>query len=495
MTHDNSQSGRLSEYWQLNQRGGLPSMEPPILSKLSDVAVYDVSTMVKILRVRPLALWTWEQQLGISNGEPTADPNRQKRRYSERDLAALLWLRDEVIAGKTPQDAAARLLGAQRGMRDLRYGVSGAMTSGPLTLDPPGAGPLPGMTSGELSSGALFPPPSTAYQPPMYDPARQARSDDDWNSTPTGSLGRATYPEMSASGMRATHPVHSGPLERRTGEPWGSGARNAPPNMRQGGFSAGPAPQPGGASGRLGAIYGSALDQPTFPPRGFSMSQSLSSLRELRPAVPLLLQAFSRFDTARAHAIVTEALRAYGVENVCIGLAQPAVIRISELWSNSELSNPEERFGLNYLREFMFAVFHSTQEPMGAPFAVVGCAPNETNDFGALLLAVLWRRAGLRVAYLGRGIDGDQLVQEPWPITPAVIALTATHPSRIRAMARIAKKLGELPAPQPVFAYWGPVFVRTPDLIRKLGGVYLGDDAAIATRHVRQLVSLETFDE
>jgi methanogenic corrinoid protein MtbC1 len=225
------------------------------------------------------------------------------------------------------------------------------------------------------------------------------------------------------------------------------------------------------------------------------MSQSLGSLRELRPAVAQLLQSFARFDTARANAVMTEALRNHGVENVCIGLVQPAVIRISELWSKSELSNPEERFGLNYLRSFMFAVFQSTQEPMGAPFAVVGCAPNETSDFGALLLAVLWRRAGLRVAYLGRGIDGDQLMEEPWPVTPTIIALTATMQQRIRALARIGKKLSEQPQPQTIFAYWGPIFVRNPDLRRKLGGIYLGDDAATATRHVRQLLNLDGYGE
>ncbi|HEY7974422.1 MAG TPA: B12-binding domain-containing protein, partial [Ktedonobacterales bacterium] len=402
--------------------------------------------------------------------------------------------------GETPQDATARLLGAQRGMRGLGYGASGPLNSGALGFDPPSHGPVAGMSSGALSSGALHAPPPNHYQPPAYDPSQPGGADNNaWAPPPTGSLGGASYPGASGggmpSGMRPTHPGQSGSLDQWAHDPRNAGGRGAPADTRPGGFAAGPAPQAGGPSGRLGTVYGGAVEPSAYPPRGFSMSQSLSSLRELRPAVPHLLQSFARFDTARAHAIMTEALRNYGVENVCIGLVQPAVIRISELWSKSELSNPEERFGLNYLREFMFAVFHSTQEPIGAPFAVVGCAPNETSDFGALLLAVLWRRAGLRVAYLGRGIDGDQLVQQPWPITPAIIALTATHSSRLRAMARIRKKLSELPTPQPIFAYWGPIFVRNPELIRKLGDIYLGDDAAVATRHVRQLVRLETYSE
>lgn len=470
-------------------------MEPPILSHYADDPVYDVTTMVQLLRVRPLALWTWEQHLGISDGETSGDPNRHKRRYSERDLAALFWLRDRVIAGETPQDATARLLGAQRGMSGLAQGVSQVMTSGALVLEPPDlrTGSLMesgALNSGALNSGALYPPQqprrSSGFDLPPY------RGPNEFGAPPTGALGSATYP--GSSGIRPTAGGQTSQLDPWNNESWGpartaGGGGYAP----AGGYATG-ALQLGGHSGQLGGVYASALEPPSFPARGYTMSQSLASLRELRPVVPQLLMAYARFDTARAQAILTEALNKYGVENVCIGLVQPAVNRISELWSKSELSNPEERFGLNNLRAFMFSVFQTTQEPLGAPFAVIACAPHETSDFGALLLAVLWRRAGLRVAYLGRGVDGDQLVQEPWPVTPAIIALTATTSQRMRSLARIGKRLAELPSPQPIFAYWGPVFVRHPDLMRKLPGVYLGDDPATATHHARQLVIPDGFE-
>jgi methanogenic corrinoid protein MtbC1 len=454
-----------------------------MLSQYSDAPIYEVTTMVQLLRVRPLALWTWEQHLGISSGDPNSESNRQKRRYSERDLAALLWLRDRVIAGETPQDATARLLGAQRGTRSLGYGVSGALTSGPLTLEPPNQ--EPGAMTGSL-----------AMQPPAYDPAQQRRPEAPWTGAPSGSLGAATYPGgMTGSGIRSTQPGRTSSHDPFANDPWSTGGWKPSTEMRPVAAPTSGRLQTGGPSGRLGSVYSAALEPPAFPQRGHSVSQSLSSIRELRPAIPQLLQAFARFDTARAQAVMSEALRIYGVENVCIGLVQPAIARISELWSKSELSNPEERFGLNYLRGFMFNVFQSTQEPMGAPFVVVGCAPKETNDFAALLLAVLWRRAGLRVAYLGRGIDADQLLQEPWPATPAVIALTATSSQRIRALARIGKKLAEMPSPQSTFAYWGPIFVRNPDLRRKLTGVYLGDDATTAIHQGQQIANVDIFGE
>lgn len=465
-------------------------MEPPILSHFSDQPVYDATTMVQMLRVRPLALWTWEQHLGISEGEAGGDANRHKRRYSERDLMALLWLRDRVIAGETPQDATARLLGAQRGMSGLAQGVSHVMTSGGLTLDPPER-PGGAMQSGALNSGALYPPPPPPRKPTGFDLPPYRGPDEYASPGPTGALGSAMYPGVS--GARPTGFGHTGQPEPWMNETWGP----TPPTggAAFGGSYGTHGLQQGGASGQLGGVYASALEPPAFNVRNYSMSQSLAKQRELRPYIPQLLSAYARFDTARAQVILNEALSRYGVENVCTGLVQPTVNRISELWSKSELSNPEERFGLNNLRGFMFSVFQTTQEPLGAPFAVVACAPNETSDFGAMLLAVLWRRAGLRVAYLGRGVDGDQLVQEPWPVTPAIIALTATSSQRLRALARIGKRLAEMPSPQPIFAYWGPMFVRNPELMRKLPGVYLGDDAATATHHACQLVNMDGFSD
>jgi len=511
-------------------------MEPPILSQYSDSPIYEISAMLTLVHVRPQALWYWSQSLGIS-GDPRSDLSGQRQRYSERDLVALLWMREMVVAGETPQDAAVRLLNAQRGVSGSGYShsgalgsgalVSGALGSGALGMEPPNwgtgngaSGPLGSPLGG--GSGGLYPSVSNGSSAPTYEPQQFNFADDLRTATQattqatTGAPGRVSYPNLSMSsgagmgsaGATPTQPGHGAPDLWRAEREWSSGVRNSTAELRSAGLSGLSGPlradlptpsqplQQGGFSGRLGAAYGAALEPPTYSGRSGVPSQSLSSLRELRPLMQQLLQAFARFDTARAQAILSEALRNQGVDNVCVGLVQPTVARISELWSKCEVTNPEERFALNFLRGFMFSVFNSTHEPLGAPLAVVGCAPNETSDFGALLLAVLWRRAGLRIAYLGRGIDGDQLLHEPrWPVTPSVFALTATTSQRIRALARIGKKVSELPAPTPLFAYWGPIFVRNPDLKRKVNGFYLGDDATTATQSVRRLLNMEGFGE
>ena len=465
-------------------------MEPPVLTKYSEAPLYDLNAVVKQINVRPLTLYAWEQQLGMTGSDPTHEHRTSKRRYSERDLVALLWVRDRVVAGETLHEAAARLLAAQRGSRGTGYPVARSMTSGPLG----GISTSPSLNSGQLSSGRLYEP--TAAN--MYDPS-QAGAPESWGQQTTGNLGAATYTGSGSLGLRSSYGAWGAPNDPMSGEHWNPNFVNPQTDTRPGGYASPHAPtgapQLGTPSGRLNPVFSFPIEPSAYISRDVNMNQSLASLRELRPYVPQLLQSFARFDTARASAVLTEAMRRVGVENVCIGLVQPAIARISELWSKSELSNPEERFALNYLRGFMYSVYHSTQEPIGAPFVIVGCAPNETSDFGALLLAVLWRRAGMRVAFVGRGIDGDQLLQQNWPITPALIALTANSSQRIRALARIGKRVLDLPSPQPIFAFCGPVFVRNPELRRKLTGVYLGDDAVTATRYARQLLNMDTFSE
>jgi methanogenic corrinoid protein MtbC1 len=216
-----------------------------------------------------------------------------------------------------------------------------------------------------------------------------------------------------------------------------------------------------------------------------------NSGRELRSQVSPLLRAFVAFDTANANRIVREALVAYPIESVCVSLLTAAFNRLSDLWNKNEVTLPEERFATNYLRGFLFSVFQQTPERANAPLVVVTCSPRETQDIYALMLAVFWRRAGARIVFLGQDVDGPALLKDVERLRPALLAVSAMTPQRIRALARIAKSIEQLPKPRPIFAYCGAVFARNPENQRKISGVYLGDDAGAATWHVRRLLGLE----
>lgn len=510
-------SGHLSDVARY-ARQDIMSVEPPALQTYRDAPIYDHTVILQLVGVRPLALWAWEQHIGISVGaRGTSELSGQKRRYSERDLVALLWLRERVIDGEAPQEAGARLIAAQR-LRNSGALNSGALNSGGLSSGGLGSNGLnaggissgdlagggqsgslggaqvaPGQYSGPLAAGGqsgAYPghPPQRRYTPSHSGPLQPI----DPPLGATGGLGGSAYaanePYIAGmsegeypSGSWATGGLSSSGQTR-------PGASSRPLTDRGVAFGAS-APRPSGQTGRLGSVYSAPMPI-VRPASGYDAARDQATARELRWLVSPMMEAFSRFDTAIANRLIQQALERYSVEVVCLGLAQPTIARVSELWSRSELTIPEERFALSYLRGFLASVFHSTMEPPDAPLAVVGCAQRETSDLAALMLAVFWRRSGLRVAYLGADAGADDLAQQRWAVVPAIICLTMSSTQRIRSVNHLAKQVRALPSPHAELCYAGAPFVRNPDLQRKVDAVYLGDDPASATTTVRRLLGM-----
>jgi hypothetical protein len=444
------------------------------------------------------------------------DPSSSGRRYSERDLVASLWLREQILNGISPNEAAARLLGphgtgrvntgslAASGSGSLSAppedGQRGRVNSGPFgenvimprsakptrrlsDLDPlPGSGPLPeGRTS--PNSGPL---PEGRYSPDSgpLNPNRLG-------TTGSGRLVPGEYTSPTSVPLPGSGILPgSGPL--RAGAP-GSNVLGVPYNKpeqqvehRVGGFTYQPLPPTATFEPTKQAT------ETTGPGVRWSGPGSQQGRgRELRVLLPQFIRAFSNFDTPVANYILTEALSSRSVETVCLGLVLPALTRLSDLNSRHEISAPEERFALNYAKSFLFSILYRTPERNDGPLTFIGCGPKELSEINALTLAVFWRRAGLRVIYLGQDIGADSLVEEVRKRRPALVSLTVTTTQRIRSLARVAKVLSQLDAPRPFVGFSGPIFVRNPELQRRVSGVYLGDDPATATWHVTNLLGAD----
>jgi methanogenic corrinoid protein MtbC1 len=209
---------------------------------------------------------------------------------------------------------------------------------------------------------------------------------------------------------------------------------------------------------------------------------------ELRALQQQLLHAFLSFDTAAANRVLELALSSRSFEAICLGLLQPTLAQVREKWSRRELSTPEERFALQYARAFLFSTFHRTYERPDAPMVVVAGGPREEEEIGVLIHAAFWRRARFRVVYLGPDAEGSSLIEQVREKHPALVALHITSAQRVRTLSRFAKDFSRIEAPRPFFAFTGPVFVRNPELKKKVSGVYLGDDPWQATWHLKHLL-------
>jgi methanogenic corrinoid protein MtbC1 len=409
--------------------------EPPRLDTLPDEPLYDISTVVQELSVRGPVLRAWEQQLGLSSQtRDGSSGTAQVRRYSERELVALKWVRDQVLAGVSLREAAGRLLAAQR----LSSRISSVSYPGSRSL---------GDSGGSLGQ-AVAPrqPSSTRPLQPNQDP---------WAMSARVPATTRRLAETDATGSS----WHSAPgIDSLASGNWRS---------------------PGAS------LAGRPLAD-RIPPQSTQRAE-----RDVSALAQPLLRAFAHFDTALANQVMDEALSQHSVETVCLRLLQPALARVGELWARHEMTIPEEHFAVNFARGYLFSVFHTTREPAGGPLVYVACGPREPHEIGALTLALFWRRAGISVVYLGQDIDGASLVQSILARRPALVALSITTPQRVRSLARLVRDIDQLPPPKPFITYGGTVFVRNPELQRKVHGVYLGDDAGTATWHVRRLLQID----
>jgi hypothetical protein len=370
-------------------RGTTPA-DPPDLSRYADTPRYDMATVIELVGVRAVTLWAWEQNLGLALGETTNGV-----RYSERDLIALVWLRDQIIQGVDPMIAA----------QQLRVALAAAR-----------GGPAPSMPLQQR-------PPS---QPIGTIPPRQE------SRTPSQGL-----PQRGL-----THP---------TGEP-----------MRR--------PPTGGA------IAGT----PWMP---------ASAPRDLRMMVHPLLQALSQFDAAIAGHIMDDALVSRSIELVCQSLWLPAIARINELWVRPSGVLPEGLFAINVLKARLFRHFDMSGEHRGAPLTCIASGPGDQHELEALMTALLWRRAGLRVLYLGGEASVPILVEVARRAQPRIVALTMASAARARLIRQLSRDLEHLPA-RPQLCVIGAAPARSPDLARRLGALCLGANPLEATPRARQLLRL-----
>lgn len=372
-------------------RGAVPG-EPPDLSRYSNTPRYDMATIIELVGVRAVTLWSWEQNLGLGLGE-----NTNGVRYSERDLIAFVWLRDQIIQGVDPMLAAQQLRSALAAAR------GDATPSMPIQR-----------------------PASVPVQPSPSRPMPQRRET-------TGAISQQ---------RSGTHPVND------------SSRPYAP----------------------SGAIAGSSLGPPSVS-------------RDLRMLMHPLLHALSQFDAVAAGQIMDDALISRSMELVCQSLWLPTISRIDELWVRPNGVTSEGLFAINTLKARLFRHFDAMNEHRGAPLTCIACGPSEPHELYALMTALLWRRAGLRVIYLGLNANVPIIHDVAQRVHPRIVALTMSTAGRSRLVRQLARDLERLPV-RPHMCVIGSAPAHAPDLAKRLGAVFLGGDPVTATPRARQLLRL-----
>lgn len=200
-----------------------------------------------------------------------------------------------------------------------------------------------------------------------------------------------------------------------------------------------------------------------------------------------LLDAISRLDETAVSRVISEALAVSSVEDVSLQLLQNTLYRVGDLWADGRMSVTTEHVGSNLIRSYIAQLVRLSPPPLRGERIVVGCAPGEFHDIGALILALFLRRRGFDVVYAGSSVEPESLKADVQRLHPALVCLSASTPQTARALATLAPELREVF--DGIVAFGGRAFNVNETLIASVDALFLGEDARSAITRLEAALS------
>ena len=200
-----------------------------------------------------------------------------------------------------------------------------------------------------------------------------------------------------------------------------------------------------------------------------------------------LFESLVKHDEERASDLLRQAHAIFDIATICKDVITPCLVEIGEAWYYGKIRVATEHFASTFFRGKLLSLFQSYPVRRSAPYILIGCAPNEYHEIGSLMLAVLLRREGYRMEYLGPDVPVDDLVDYADQEKPAMIILSATSEEAAREMKEVQSLLQNV-RPRPIFGFGGRIFWMEPGIQSQINGNYLGDTFVEAIQSVRKLL-------
>jgi DNA-binding transcriptional MerR regulator len=218
--------------------------------------------------------------------------------------------------------------------------------------------------------------------------------------------------------------------------------------------------------------------KPPQAPPAVSSAPSAEALpaSTLIPHRQRFLRALLAHDLAGADQLLGEILPLYALERIVLELIQPSLAAIGEGWAAGQISVATEHLASHYLRQRLLAWTESGPELRASAPTVLACAPGDWHETGLLMLALLLRRKGWPIDYLGPSLPLSDLASFVRGAQPAAVVLVATVEEPARALADWPQYLPELASSgRPPVCFAGRAFALDGALREAMPGIYLGD--------------------
>lgn len=195
-----------------------------------------------------------------------------------------------------------------------------------------------------------------------------------------------------------------------------------------------------------------------------------------RPAQDLrdeLVNALTALDDVRADSVLSEAHALHSVETVMFELLRPAMVEIGQRWHDGKILTTTEHFASQYVQGRLRTLLGIAPKLNKSLSVIIACAPGDQHELGALILAVMLRRTGYRVYYLGANT----------PVKDLAEMVEAVKPIAVMVSASVRESVSQLLAEREYFQrmkteviFGGLGFHGQPELARSIGGTYFEDN-------------------
>ncbi|MCA9838176.1 MAG: cobalamin-dependent protein [Trueperaceae bacterium] len=199
-----------------------------------------------------------------------------------------------------------------------------------------------------------------------------------------------------------------------------------------------------------------------------------------------LVEALVDLDEAKADSLLSEAYALHPIEKVLVEIIRPVMFELGERWHNAEINTTTEHFASSYIQGKMRGLFSLGGSSQFGPVVIVACAPKDQHELGALMLAILLRRKGYRVYFVGANTPIEDLKLMANEVDPRVVMISASLADSVTMLFEASEILAQL---APIVIFGGAAFDEQPGLAKELGGEYLSADLLKAVGLLADLVN------
>jgi DNA-binding transcriptional MerR regulator len=197
------------------------------------------------------------------------------------------------------------------------------------------------------------------------------------------------------------------------------------------------------------------------------------------------IEACLNFNETGAEQVLNQAFSMFPVEAVAVEVLQKGIGEIGNLWYEDRISVQQEHFSSALAIRRLDALLNASPAPTRNQTVIIGCPPNEWHTLTPLLLALLVRRRGVNVVYLGANIPASQFTETVRNVRASLVVLAAQH---LLSAATLKHTAFVLSAQKIPVAFGGRIFNLRPEIADTLPGYFLGNDLNTALEGIETIL-------